>query len=88
VLFRAVPDFCRIQSSTVVLNTAICNERPRRGYRKINNIQFAGESSNQVVGGSSPSGRAKFSGSIPEKGTVVELPRIGVLHHKYLRMAA
>ena len=58
MLFRAVPDFCRIQSSTVVLNSAIRNERPRRGYRKINNIQFAGESSNQVVGGSSPSGRA------------------------------
>ena len=32
-----------------------------------------------------PDGRAIHS---PEKGTIVELPRVGGLHHEYVRMAA
>ena len=32
-----------------------------------------------------PDGRAIQS---PEQGTVVELPRVGGLHHEYVRMAA
>jgi len=56
----SVPEFCRIQSSAVVQSQAIRNERPREGYTKNNGLQFAVESTNQVVGGSNPSGRANF----------------------------